>query len=161
MKRTLVLFSLLAAGCDRNGDPSPYWIDTVSVEPTGSTPLEMKIDSTYTGAAPKCGDAARPAKCIEYETQNPLSGGRIVADQPVTVGGAEIPPQTDLGGEAIWADAGTFPTDLYAMETFFLAFDAAAITFADGATTFTLSWEDEDGAVFGDTIRHEDGALVE
>ena len=107
------------------------FITGVQLAPTTEPGLDFTIftDATSESSA-KCGDAA---KCLSYETMNPLSGGRVVADTVVTIAGAEVVAGEDLAGQAIWT--AEFPAELYSREEFALGFDAAAITFGAGTTT--------------------------
>lgn len=149
-----VLFLL---ACDTPGSASPVYIGEVQVSPGGEGGLSLYIIAvTSEESAAKCGDAA---KCISYETMNPLSAGRVVADTAVTIAGAEVAAGEDLAGQAIWT--ADFPVELYSYEEFALGFDDSAITFAEGTTTLTFAWDDEEGTTYEDTVTVTDGVIAE
>lgn len=148
--------ALLAAGCAEES-ALPLWIVEVDVFPVdaGEGALECGISVGDTDVEPKCGDAAQ-AKCMSWETRNPLEGGAVVADQDVTVGAVVVATGDDVA-TALFGDS--FPRELYTYDEHDLAF-AADASLADG-TTLTFSWTDEEGTAYTDTLGYAGGALTE
>lgn len=154
-----LLVPLLAAAC-ADEEATPLWVDAIDVYPStddaGALACGIRVEDS--DAAPKCGDGAQgaSAKCMSWETMNPVSGGTVVADQAVTSGGAEVAAGDDLAA-ALFGDE--FPRELYTYDEYALTF-AADVTLADG-TTLSFSWSDADGNTFADTLSFTGGALVE